>query len=178
MYERLEELRSKLDRPSFELLKDMKDPIVVEIGVQYGINAKNILENYNIKTLYLVDPYEEYLNTGKKVTSLAEMKEVRDIAKEYLKEYNNIIWIEKYSWEAAKDIPNDLDFVYIDGDHSYEATKKDIEIYYPKVRIGGVIAGHDFKETEVGVIKAVYEFFKNKYIEVGGLWDWWYVKDK
>lgn len=37
-----------------------------------------------------------------------------------------------------------LDFVFIDADHSYDEVKKDIECWYPKVKLGGIIAGHDY----------------------------------
>ena len=39
---------------------------------------------------------------------------------------------------------NYFDFVYIDGDHSYEGSKSDLKNYYPKVKRGGVISGHDY----------------------------------
>uniref|UniRef100_A0A6H1ZVW4 Putative methyltransferase n=1 Tax=viral metagenome TaxID=1070528 RepID=A0A6H1ZVW4_9ZZZZ len=176
-YKRLEELRSELDRPSLLSLKDKKNIVGCEIGVQYGINAKNILENYDIEVFYLVDPYTEYLNTSGVANSLNEIKKVRDIARKYLKNYKNTIWIEEKSDIAIKYIPDNLDFVYIDGDHSYETTKKDIELYYPKVRSGGLVAGHDYKPQEIGVVKAVGEFFCGKTIFVGGKWDWWYIKE-
>jgi predicted O-methyltransferase YrrM len=38
---------------------------------------------------------------------------------------------------------NQLDFLFIDGDHSYEGVKKDFEMYSPLVRKGGIIAFHD-----------------------------------
>lgn len=57
-----------------------------------------------------------------------------------------------------------IDVLFIDGDHSYEAVKKDIELWFPKVKIGGIISGHDYTELYgYGVVKAVKElFFKNK----------------
>jgi predicted O-methyltransferase YrrM len=50
---------------------------------------------------------------------------------------------------------NSLDFVFIDASHEYEDVKKDIENWLPKVKIGGVIAGHDLSSP--GVKKAVIE---------------------
>ena len=49
------------------------------------------------------------------------------------------------------------DFIYIDGDHSYEAVKRDIELYLPKLKKGGLIAGHDYDEKAFGdtTVKAV-----------------------
>jgi len=38
---------------------------------------------------------------------------------------------------------NRVDFLFIDGDHSYEGVKKDFEMYSPLVRKGGIIAFHD-----------------------------------
>lgn len=37
-----------------------------------------------------------------------------------------------------------FDFVYIDGDHSYNGAKSDLRNYFSKVRRGGIIAGHDY----------------------------------
>jgi len=58
----------------------------------------------------------------------------------------------------------ELDFVYIDADHTYEAVKADIAAWWPKVRVGGTIGGHDYVKRTLpngvsfGVIQAVTEF--------------------
>jgi|ETNvirenome_6_85_1030632.scaffolds.fasta_scaffold08475_2 hypothetical protein len=51
-----------------------------------------------------------------------------------------------------------MDFVYIDGDHSYEAVKQDIADWWPKIKQGGILAGHDYNDTNQGTIDAVNEF--------------------
>lgn len=50
-----------------------------------------------------------------------------------------------------------LDGVFIDADHTYEAVKRDVENWLPKVRKGGILAGHDYVHTWPGVIQAVNE---------------------
>ena len=50
-----------------------------------------------------------------------------------------------------------LDGVFIDADHTYEAVKKDIQNWLPKVRKGGILAGHDYIHTWPGVVQAVNE---------------------
>jgi len=67
--------------------------------------------------------------------------------------------IRAISWEAA-DLYDDesLDFVFIDAAHDYESVKKDIAAWYPKVKVGGILAGHDYEYHEVN--KAVHEFFR------------------
>ena len=52
-----------------------------------------------------------------------------------------------------------LDAVFIDADHSYEAVKTDIQNWMPKVRKGGILAGHDYNSAWPGVIRAVNEIF-------------------
>jgi hypothetical protein len=56
---------------------------------------------------------------------------------------------------------NSLDFVFIDASHKYEDVKKDLVAWYPKVKSGGIFAGHDYPSWHE-VVKAVDEFFVNK----------------
>ena len=55
-----------------------------------------------------------------------------------------------------------LDFVYLDGDHSYEYLIKEIPAWLPKVKKDGIIAGHDYDGKFKGVRKAVNEIFIGK----------------
>jgi len=57
-----------------------------------------------------------------------------------------------------------LDFVFIDASHDYENVKKDIELWYPKVKSKGILSGHDYTDNWPDVISAVNEFSqKNNY---------------
>lgn len=54
--------------------------------------------------------------------------------------------IRKTSVQAAKSFkPNSVDFVFIDGNHDTQSVQSDIDAWYPKVKVGGIIAGHDYK---------------------------------
>lgn len=69
------------------------------------------------------------------------------------------------SIKVAQDFQdNSLDFVFIDANHEYEAVKLDIETWLPKVKVGGVLAGHDHSPDWPGVEKACMEKF--------GLWNY------
>ena len=63
-----------------------------------------------------------------------------------------------------------LDFVFIDASHDYENVKADLIAWYPKVKKGGIISGHDYLgEYEwPGVYKAVNEFFSGKNLQCNG----------
>ena len=52
-----------------------------------------------------------------------------------------------------------LEFVFIDADHTYEGVKRDIQAWLPKIKSGGILAGHDFRWEGVG--KAVRELLPN-----------------
>jgi predicted O-methyltransferase YrrM len=80
-------------------------------------------------------------------------------------------YLRKPSVEAALDFKDESqDFVFIDADHSYEAVKADIEAWYPKVRPGGMLAGHDYNEPSCGVTQAVCERFGPRVTAVGTVW--------
>lgn len=56
-----------------------------------------------------------------------------------------------------------LDFVFIDAEHDYDNVKIDISTWYPKIKPGGIIAGHDYNSYDFpGVKAAVDEFFAGK----------------
>ena len=61
-------------------------------------------------------------------------------------------------------LDNSLDFVFIDATHEYDSVKEDIKLWYPKVKEGGILAGHDYNTKFPGVDKAVNEFlFQTNY---------------
>ena len=72
-----------------------------------------------------------------------------------------------------------VDFVYIDAEHSYEAMTNDLALWFPKVRAGGVIAGHDYSPEFDGVRRAVNEFASANQLKINlePATVWWAVKE-
>lgn len=63
-----------------------------------------------------------------------------------------------------------IDFVFIDGDHSYEGCSKDIVAWAPFVKRGGVMAFHDFGSRAHGVTRAIFEATKGgRFAEIVGV---------
>jgi len=127
-----------------------------------------------VKKLYLVDPWKPYDQFKKQESHY-------QIAKKILADYSDkVVWLRMTSDEAVDKIPNELDFVYIDGNHRYEFVKDDIENYLPKVREGGLLAGHDYEFSEVHravneILKKDYHIYSGKSLDCNP-YDWWIFK--
>ena len=65
---------------------------------------------------------------------------------------------------------NSLDFVFLDAAHDYDGIKREIEAWLPRVRPGGVIAGHDHTKDYPGVIQAVTELLPGAEILRSSFW--------
>ncbi len=73
----------------------------------------------------------------------------------------NVVKVKKTSEKAALDWDRGIDFLYIDGDHSYEAVVRDINNFVRFVRAGGLFAFHDYKSAgKEGVRRAVDELVR------------------
>ena len=145
-----------------------------EIGTWRGDFAAVILEHRRPQCLYLVDPWEhraegeyEQASYGGRMEggqqALEEMYEsvVERFSAEI--EAGRVQVLRRRSTDAAATFADEsLDWVYIDGDHSYEGVKADLEAYFRTVKPGGLLAGDDYGHVgswfEDGVTRAVDEF--------------------
>lgn len=160
--------------------KNYSHPLrIAEIGVFYGTNARRMFKKLHVEKMFLIDPYQktgEY--TEKNVLRFlpSSFKPALWILKKYI---DRIVTFQMTSENAAPKIPGDLDMVYIDGNHDYEFIKKDIELYYPKIKTGGIIGGHDIEGNEnVDVRRAVFEFAEKNNLSVQvSKPDWWIIKN-
>lgn len=170
------DLRSR--RPMIKYIsKNLNGNLIgAEIGTFEGENAKNMLSHLSIKHIYLIDPYLHYNKFSH--SSRESIPHAFDIAQKRLSKFNKkTTYIKKMSEDAVNDISEKLDFIYIDGNHAYKYVKKDIELYYPKIKKGGVIGGHDIWNKEV--CKAFMEFSEQNNLRVNIKYpDWWIVKQE
>lgn len=163
-------------RPAIQFIKEnLKGELRgAEIGVDKGYHAKEIQETLNPKILFLIDPWNNYMDMdSKEIIGEAHYQ----LTLSLFKGATNIGIMRNTSFEAVQAFPDkDLDFVYIDGEHTYEAVISDIVRWYPKVKKGGVLAGHDYHETVPGVVRAVNEFCTKQKINFMQIeQDWWFV---
>jgi|LakMenEpi03Aug12_release.lakeMendotaPanAssembly.Ray.scaffolds.fasta_scaffold560496_2 hypothetical protein len=155
----------------------------VEVGVWKGRSLSYfVVESINknkIGNIYAVDTWEGSLEHKKDHNNLFNDEL---LYKEFLSNINpikeNIIIIKKTSIEASQDFENEsLDSVFIDASHEYNDIKQDLISWYPKIKTGGILSGHDYEIGWPGVLRAVNEFaLHNNYkIENNGSY-WWLLK--
>lgn len=159
----------------------------VEVGVQEGIYSEHLLKYSDLSVLHSIDCWQHH--TGyKDIANKNNLKQLlyyykTKIRLKKYKERSNII--KGYSHSVVHQFTNkSLDFVYLDADHSYEGVKLDLSVWYPKIRTGGVLAGHDYLNGELpegvfGVKKAVDEFIKKHdlklHVTEEEKWPTWYI---
>ncbi len=167
-------------------LKERGYKIGCEIGVFTAGHAAFILANTAVEKLYCVDSY------------IAPMHIVTTITDGFDRRYWQACWDTMYHYavdklsafgkrayfirmsaaQAASMIADhSLDFIFIDGDHSYAGALSDCGNYYDKVRSGGMIAGDDYNIDDVG--RAVRDFFGQKKLVINvypGQQRFWWVE--
>jgi len=147
-----------------------------EIGTQHGYFSEVILSSWKGKKLYSIDPWKEFPSEGYvdvANTPQSEHDEIYRRTLNRLKKFGRRSSILRETSNQALEHFQDgqLDFVYIDAQHHYEAVKEDVRSWYPKVRKGGILAGHDYLDGHIeqgvfGVKSAVDEFARENGLRV------------
>lgn len=146
--------------------------IGAEIGVKHGQFSEYLLSHWRGRLLYSVDPWREFgREEYKDEDNVPQREQDRnyEITRNRLARFGERSEILRMtSDEAARRIPDHaLDFVYLDARHDYASVKEDIGLWFPKIKPGGVLAGHDYLEGKIGdtvfgVKPAVDEFASAK----------------
>lgn len=139
----------------FKIAKSLKEnSVIVEIGAFKGKSTCFIAEGIGPKRCQFFS-----IDTWLSDTAHKEPVDTFDTFLENTKEYRNkIITLRGFSYDIIKEWPKDrrIDFLWIDGDHSYEAVKKDIDDWVKLVNRDSFICFHDYRDAP-GVKKAVDE---------------------
>ena len=146
-----------------KLLKELNFTVGAEVGVAEGLYSEILFQKIPNLRLFEIDAWEEYIGYEDYHAERLAQKYIN--ARLRLAPYNSH-FIRDFSVDAAKKFKDEsLDFVYIDAAHDYEHVKEDLQAWHPKVKHGGIVAGHDYGYVRVyGVVKAVNEWTTNKKI--------------
>jgi len=142
--------------------------IGVEVGVQNGFNLKQICTQWKGKVIGVdIWPDKAIYNTAKEVLAGCNFELIRS---------NSVT--------AATSIKDEsLDWVYIDAGHSFKEVESDYKAWYPKVRKGGIISGHDYGVNDcIGVKNFVDQLGFPFFLTTDDFWNdveyqsWWFIK--
>lgn len=115
-----------------------------EIGVLAGKYSARLCAKIPGLKLFSIDPWLAYKGYGEHGRQ-SKMEDFYATAQGRIAKYDCEL-IRKFSLDAVKDFENEsLDFVYIDGNHDFQNVANDIVEWEKKVRIGGIVAGHDYR---------------------------------
>lgn len=138
---------------------------IAELGVREAATSEALLEEFPSLRMLLVDPYE------------GEERATLNTAMDRLKPFGSrATFVVQRSQLAARYVGvGSLDLVFVDGDHSYDAVKGDIRHWFPTIRLGGVLAGHDYCACHLGLVAAVHEFVTEHklFLHLGVDTMWW-----
>lgn len=169
------------------VLKQFDSGTFVEIGTWKGRSlmymAEKIKESGKNITLYGIDTFRGSDSTP----AMGDIVEMKKKSQDYFYEtyLKNIEPLKDYIKTIRGDskvvhdqfADGSIDFLFIDGDHSYEAVKTDIINWYPKVKQGGIISGHDYTtDYGYGVVDAVNQLFDGSKIKLWPPYVWQFNK--
>lgn len=141
----------------------------VEVGVWLGKSicymGEKVRESGKPVEIYGVDTWAGSINEQEHQDYVTKLGGPDKLFEEFQKHMalanlnTSVVPLRMASIEASKTFEDkSLDFVFIDASHDYENVKADIQAWLPKVKMGGVLAGHDWAWPDVN--KAVIEVLK------------------
>ncbi len=152
-----------------QVLRARPGAIFVEIGAYLGRStaylASCILRSGKPIRVYVIDLWDGWFHHEDQQS--VPMNEGTDVFWHFMRNMrcaglDSVLCPLKMDSVQAASLFEDgsVDFVFVDGDHGYEPVKRDLTAWFPKVRPGGVIAGHDYGNPDFpGVRDGADEFF-------------------
>lgn len=157
--------------------------MAVEVGTHQGEFADQFLSMWQGEKLYCVDPWLSGYDP-KDPASTGDRSLDRKMAEARLARHSSRAIIDpKTSVQAARCWHDEtFDFVYVDGCHKRASVTEDLMIWWPKIKTGGVLAGHDFfnithqEETQPAVLHFAALVERELFLVPDLAWSYYMVK--
>lgn len=163
---------SRKDLP--DLFKQLGFTVGAEIGVYKGEYTEQFCKA-GLK-MFAIDPWHSYSGAGRGAKEQDRQEFLYGHTQRVLAPYNDCTIIRKTSMDAVHHFKDkSLDFVYIDGDHSFSKVAEDIQAWTWKVRKGGIVAGHDYFSTNPKAQNVICQVgpVVDAYMKVYGIKNWY-----
>ena len=124
---------------------------IVEIGVAEGVSALAMRQRMEADgTLYLIDPFHFSRISAMNFTRRTAHRLVETVPR------GEVIWIERFSFDAVKKWNHPIDLLFIDGDHTEDGIRRDWTEWNRFVVLGGIVIFHDARIFEGGWTSPTY----------------------
>ena len=137
---------------------------LVEIGVAEGASAVTLRQVMSPGgSLWLIDPFH--------LSRVHHLNALKRVAHRAVNEVNNgrVVWIYKFSFEAVRDWVDQIDLLFIDGDHSETGVQRDWDDWHQYIIPGGLVAFHDaaifqggWPQQNWGPVRLVDRLFRSR----------------
>ena len=148
-------------RDLWRVIEDLPVSAAAEVGVAEGyFSAEMLAWPIALKRVFMVDRWAHVTIAGDSANPQVWHERNMDAALTRVSCFGEraVVLRGDSVKMADKVFDGSLSLVYVDADHSYEGVKADINAWYVKLVVGGVMAFHDFEATQYGVKRAVKEF--------------------
>lgn len=136
--------------------------IAAEVGVAWGAFSAYLLKHSRLLQLYCIDNWAQRPRPRRARQPWGTEINMRRAIAALMPFGARVVILRKTSLEVAKELDLLFDFVYVDASHREQEVSADLAAWWPKVREGGMLAGHDYDKRDrrgcCGVIKAVDTF--------------------
>lgn len=137
----------------------------VEVGTHLGEFAEQFMDGWRGNKLFCVDPWADVDGYQDIIRGRDREADMRAAIARLSKYGQRVELLRGLSAETVTDFADcSLDFVYIDANHAPPYVEQDMNIWWHKIRPGGILAGHDLDEIEFGDgITRVVEAFVDQF---------------
>lgn len=155
------------------------DGVGAELGTHQGTFAGSFLFRWQGKKLYLID---QYLPTRDYAHDRTQDRQIAECSLGGFRD--RIQFMPLPTTVAVSQIPEQLDFAYVDAGHLYWEAMADMEAAWSKLRVGGMLAGHDYDFRAISVCHAVHAFAAKYGLHIqitqdtGEPWSWYCFKEE
>lgn len=151
----------------------------VEVGTKEGRTTSFVLEHCPMVKVIGIDPWSQMVkdddvNGGETY----EQWDFKEIEREFWKCVepwkSRLTFMRRTSRDSASKVEDgSQDIIFIDAAHDYDSVLEDISLWTPKIREGGILAGHDFQHSFPSVMEAVADSFNLMFVEIMPDSVWW-----
>lgn len=146
-----------------------------ELGVKNGQFTEHMLRSFKSLRMVAVDlwaPLPPLEKVGYEDYWTWDFEAIRAEFKERTEPYADRLTVLRMDTaDAAAEFEDRMfDFVFVDAEHTYDGVRDDIRAWWPKVKPGGALCGHDYRNKFPGVKAAVDELRRRVTIGVDSTW--------